>query len=90
MLETVTEKKQENATDQELERHLILHNDDVHTFDYVIDALIDVCGHHQEQAEQCTYLVHFKGKCDVKTGKFSDLKAMKDALIAKELSATID
>lgn len=72
------------------ENFLTLHNDDVHTFDYVIDALIEICEHNYEQATQCTYLVHYKGKCDVKKGSFSDLKPLKDALIDRELSATID
>lgn len=72
------------------ENFLILHNDDVHTFDYVIDALIDICEHGYEQATQCTFLVHYKGKCDVKKGSFNDLKPMKEALIERELNATID
>ncbi|MEN8116032.1 MAG: ATP-dependent Clp protease adaptor ClpS [Bacteroidota bacterium] len=71
-------------------KHLILHNDDVHTFDYVIDALIDICNHGYEQAAQCTMLVHYKGKCDVKRGGFEALKPMKEALIERELEATID
>lgn len=53
---------------------LVLHNDDIHTFDYVIDALIEICKHTPEQAEQCTILVHFKGKCTVKTGSMDVLK----------------
>ncbi|WP_167615013.1 ATP-dependent Clp protease adaptor ClpS [Maribellus sediminis] len=72
------------------ENFLMLHNDDVHTFDYVIDALIEICEHNFEQATQCTYLVHYKGKCDVKKGSFTDLKPLKDALIDRELNATID
>jgi len=68
---------------------LILHNDDVHTFDYVIDALVDICNHEYEQAAQCTLIVHYKGKCDVKKGGFKKLKPLKDALIEKELNATI-
>ena len=72
------------------ENFLTLHNDDVHSFDYVIDALIDVCSHGYEQATQCTMLVHYKGKCDVKKGAFDALKPLKDALIERELNATID
>ena len=72
------------------ENYLTLHNDDVHTFDYVIDALIEICQHEYEQATQCTFLVHYKGKCDVKKGSFEELKPMKDALIERELNATID
>jgi ATP-dependent Clp protease adaptor protein ClpS len=72
------------------ERFLILHNDEVHTFDFVIEALIKVCELEPVQAEQCTYLVHYKGKCDVKKGGYSYLKPYKQALIDKGLQATID
>jgi ATP-dependent Clp protease adaptor protein ClpS len=72
------------------ENFLILHNDDVHTFDYVIDALIDICDHGYEQAEQCTIITHYKGKCDVKKGGFDALKPLKNALNERELIATID
>ena len=71
-------------------RFLILHNDDIHTFDFVIDALIKVCELEPIQAEQCTYLVHYKGKCDVKKGNFEFLSPYKEALIDKGLEATID
>lgn len=69
---------------------LILHNDDVHSFDYVIDALIEICKHNYEQAEQCTLIVHYKGKCDIKKGGFKKLKPLKDALIERKLNATIN
>ncbi|MDX9881939.1 MAG: ATP-dependent Clp protease adaptor ClpS [Prolixibacteraceae bacterium] len=72
------------------DRFLILHNDDYHTFDYVIDALIDVCGHEINQATQCTMLVHYKGQCDVKKGSFTYLSPMRKALVDRELKATID
>jgi ATP-dependent Clp protease adaptor protein ClpS len=72
------------------ERLLVLHNDDYHTFDYVIDALIEICNHDLTQAEQCTLLIHYKGKCDVKKGSFSYLRPMKRALTQKDLKATID
>jgi len=69
---------------------LILHNDEVNTFEFVIESLIDVCEHTTEQAEQCTYLVHYKGKCDVKKGAFDFLSPMRQALVDRGLSATID
>lgn len=68
---------------------LVLHNDDVHTFDYVIDALIEICRHTPEQAEQCTLLVHFKGKCTVKTGALDILKPMHEKLLSRELTSEI-
>ena len=81
--ETIENKKGE-------EKSLILHNDDFHTFDYVIETLIKICQLDSVQAEQCTYLVHYKGKCDVKKGCFDYLKPFKEGLIEKGLSATID
>ncbi len=72
------------------ERFLILHNDDYHSFDYVIEALIHICEHDPEQAIQCTLLTHYKGKCDVKKGSFHYLSGMKKALTDKDLKATID
>jgi ATP-dependent Clp protease adaptor protein ClpS len=68
---------------------LVLHNDDVHTFDYVIDSLIEICKHTLEQAEQCTMLVHYKGKCTVKTGSLDLLKPMHEKLISRELTSEI-
>ncbi|MCD6355390.1 MAG: ATP-dependent Clp protease adaptor ClpS [Prolixibacteraceae bacterium] len=83
----VAENYREDFSDKNF---LILHNDDVHTFNYVINALIDICNHNYEQAAQCTLLVHYKGKCDVKKGEKEVLKPLKEALIERELNATID
>jgi ATP-dependent Clp protease adaptor protein ClpS len=71
-------------------RFLILHNDNVHSFDYVIDSLIEVCNLEAIQAEQCTYLVHYIGKCDVKKGAFSALQPFREGLLDRGLNATID
>ena len=68
---------------------LVLHNDDVNTFDFVIDCLIEICGHTMEQAEQCTLLVHYKGKCTVKTGDLSVLKPMHQKLLSRGLTSEI-
>ncbi|MBN1143315.1 MAG: ATP-dependent Clp protease adaptor ClpS [Bacteroidales bacterium] len=82
----------ENMIDEGLSegRFLTLHNDDVHSFDYVIESLVEVCDMEIIQAEQCTYLVHYKGKCDVKKGSFGLLKPFKEGLIERGLNATID
>ena len=71
-------------------RHLVLHNDDVNTFGHVIASLVEICNHELHQAEQCAYIVHFNGKCDVKNGTFDILHPLKDKLISKGLSVTID
>ena len=72
------------------ECHLILYNDDVNTFDHVIDTLVKVCHHTFEQAEQCAIIVHFKGKCDVKSGSYDFLKPLCTALLDAGLSAEIE
>ena len=69
---------------------LVLLNDDIHTFDYVINALVQICEHSPEQAEQCALITHFKGKCDISKGKYEKLKSQKDALTEKGLKAVID
>ncbi|MBL7777407.1 MAG: ATP-dependent Clp protease adaptor ClpS [Chitinophagales bacterium] len=69
---------------------LVLHNDDVNTFDWVIETLIKVCKHTQEQAEQCAYIIHYKGKYAVKQGTYETLKQMKDAITERGINATID
>lgn len=69
---------------------LVLHNDDVHSFEYVIDVLVKVCDHDVFQAEQCAYITHYKGKCDVKRGEKDNLSPLRYKLIEKGLRATID
>jgi ATP-dependent Clp protease adaptor protein ClpS len=71
-------------------KHLILYNDDVNTFEFVTETLIKVCRHDVLQAEQCTYLVHFTGKCSVKTAHYNKLKPMCEALLERGLSAKIE
>jgi len=68
---------------------IVLYNDDVNTFDHVIETLVRVCKHTSEQAEQCALLVHYKGKCTVKTGDLSDLKPQCTQLLSAGLSAEI-
>ena len=76
-----------DATDEVYK--LVLYNDDIHTFDYVIDNLVDICKHTLEQAEQCTILVHYKGKATVKTGSMELLKPMHEQLISQSLTSEI-
>ena len=72
------------------DKNLILYNDDVNTFEFVTESLIKVCKHDLIQAEQCTYLVHFSGKCSVKTGSFKKLEPLCSALLDRGLSAQIE
>ncbi|MDA3881787.1 MAG: ATP-dependent Clp protease adaptor ClpS [Bacteroidales bacterium] len=77
------EKKSDNYT-------MLLYNDDYNTFDHVIDCLVSVCDHDSIQAEQCAYIVHYTGKCDIKQGSFSELKPMKEKLIESGLSVVLE
>jgi ATP-dependent Clp protease adaptor protein ClpS len=75
---------------EELEVHnLVVFNDDVNSFDDVIDALVEVCGHTREQAEQCTIIIHYKGKCSVKEGSFDELAPMRNAICKRGISAEV-
>jgi len=88
-----TQKKIQEKIDileQEVSLHeIVLFNDEVNTFEYVINSLIDVCDHSPEQAEQCAYLVHYKGKCTVKSGEYDELKPRCSRLLNLGLSAEI-
>ena len=86
------EKVQEDVLVEEqvgINNEIVLYNDDVNTFDHVIDTLIRVCQHSAEQAEQCAILVHYKGKCTVKTGVFDELKPQCTQLLESGLNAEI-
>ena len=70
-------------------KDLIIYNDDYNTFDHVINTLMRVCRHSQEQAEQCTYIIHYKGKCAVKKGTLHELKPMKEAICEVGITAKL-
>ena len=79
----------ETSEDNGKFNEIVLFNDDVNTFDHVIQTLVDACNHTFEQAEQCSLLVHYKGKCTVKTGPYEDLKPRCSKLLQAGLSAEI-
>ena len=72
------------------QRVLMLYNDDVNTFDFVISTLQELCGHSAEQAEQCAMIVHNNGKCDIKRGSVKQLKPLFEALCDRSLTAAIE
>lgn len=69
---------------------LILHNDNVNIFDFVIKCLIEICGHTEEQAEQCTLIAHYNGQCEIKVGPFKKLISYQKELTNNNLKATIE
>ena len=70
--------------------NLIVWNDEVNTFEIVIDTLMEICGHSHEQAEQCAYIIHFQGKYAVKKGSYDELKPMCDAITDRGIGATVE
>lgn len=70
--------------------NLILWNDDVNSFEWVIETLVDICGHSYEQAEQCAYIIHYHGKYAVKQGCYEDLKPQCDAITERGINATVE
>lgn len=84
--------KEEADTDTLLDEYctLIIWNDEVNTFDWVIETLIEVCGHSSEQAEQCAMIIDSKGKYAVKEGSFDILKPMCEAILDRGIGATIE
>ncbi len=72
------------------EKDLIVYNDDFNTFEHVIESLIKICGHSSIQAEQCTWIIHHNGKCQVKRGPFKDLMPMCTGLLERGISAEIE
>ena len=83
--------EEEIATGQttDEDNQLVVYNDDVNTFDHVINTLIKVCKHTIEQAEQCTWIIHYRGKCSVKLGAYPELQPMKDAIVDAGIQAAI-
>lgn len=78
------------AEDEQFPFSLIVWNDEVNTFDWVIQSLIEVCDHTPEQAEQCALIIHHNGKYAVKQGEFSQLRPMCEALLDRGISATLE
>ncbi len=89
-LTTETEELVEEKVEREEPLALMLYNDDENTFDHVIDSLIEICRHSATQAEQVAWIVHTKGKCDVKHGEFTKLHPMCKQLQERGLSAVIE
>lgn len=87
-------KKEENSEflediiDESL-KNLVVYNDDFNTFNHVTSTLMKVCKHSSEQAEQCTWIIHYKGKCSVKVGPIEELEPMKDSIMNAGINAKI-
>jgi len=89
---TKWQTQEDSDTDVVTDTHhnLIVWNDEVNTFDWVIESLVDICDHSPEQAEQCALFIHHKGKYGVKKGSFDFLRPKAEALIDRGIQATID
>ncbi len=83
--------RREKKSDESGElKKLILHNDEINHFDFVVHSLIDVCGHDPEQAEQCALIAHYKGMCDIKEGTLKELFTIHKELTVRNLTVSIE
>jgi ATP-dependent Clp protease adaptor protein ClpS len=89
-LETDSDVLIETEEVEVADKQIILYNDEFNTFEFVIESLIKVCKHDPIQAEQCTFLVHYKGKCSVKKGSYEELESYCTALLERGLTAEIE
>lgn len=90
MIKEKKQNREENINEIAEEHKLVLYNDEVNTFEHVINCLVEICRHNQQQAEQCAWLVHYKGKYAVKTGEFDEIKMMCEKLCVEGLSANVE
>src|SRR5688572_6265015 len=90
--DTKTDTREETGimTETEDPCNLVVWNDDVNTFEWVIETLMEVCGHSHEQAEQCAYIIHFQGKYAVKNGSYEYLKPKCDSITERGINATVE
>jgi ATP-dependent Clp protease adaptor protein ClpS len=70
-------------------KKLMIFNDDINTFEHVIETLIEICEHTPDQAEQCAWITHYKGKCTVKEGSFEKLAPMRNGICERGIDAKI-
>ena len=89
LIDTDTLLEVDELLETSVKHDLVVHNDDFNTFEFVIDTLVELCDHTLEQAEQCTYLIHYRGKCVVKLGTLDELKPIYRALQDRGLTAEI-
>jgi len=76
--------------DDQQQSTLVLYNDDINTFDYVMETLVEVCDHSMTQAEQCATITHYKGKCEVRSGTSAEMKELRYQLVSRGLKASVE
>lgn len=90
LLHTQEEPETDLPTELQEPCHLVVWNDEVNTFEWVIETLMEICDHSYEQAEQCAWIIHTKGKYAVKNGEYDVLKPMCDAITERGIGATVE
>lgn len=88
-MSTQTQYFEETLVVETLEKTIVVFNDDVNTFDHVIETFVDILNHSSEQAEQCAWIIHTKGKCKVKNGDYEELEPLCSAILNRGISAEI-
>jgi ATP-dependent Clp protease adaptor protein ClpS len=88
-MSTQTQYFEETLVVETLEKTIVVFNDEVNTFDHVIDTFVDILNHSAEQAEQCAWIIHTRGKCKVKNGDYEELEPLCSAILNRGISAEI-
>ena len=83
------QKLSSDGVDHQNQATLVLHNDDINSFDFVMEILVEICDHSMTQAEQCATITHYKGKCEVRSGSVTAMKELRYQLISRGLIATV-
>jgi len=89
MVKEKVKPRNEKSIDENTLMKLVLFNDDFNTFQFVINTLIELCDHDEISAEQCALIAHYKGKCEIKSGTYEELKPIKDEMINRKLTVEI-
>ncbi len=87
---SISPKKKENQLQHDFHQALVLHNDSINTFEFIIESLIELCNHDPYQASQCALLAHYKGKCEIKKGETEFLKELKNQFQTRGITVTIE
>lgn len=89
-MKTFMNNKENSSIQDTKSKALIIHNDDINTFDFIIETLVELCNHDPYQATQCALIAHYKGKCEIKKGHFEELQKLKQLFQNRGITTTIE
>lgn len=88
-IDLIEEEISETTIEDILGKKIVVYNDDVNSFEWVIECFCKYLKHSHEQAEQCAMMIHLKGKYAVKYGTEEELIPINEALCDAGLNSEI-